>query len=235
MPHGSSDCRALQSTNPALKVDVRVCDLADHESTERMVQSVLAEHGTLDVLINSAGRADFGLYERSSWETTENIIALNVRAVAYLTRRFLDPMVRAGRGAILNVNSGFGFHFLPGFAAYVGSKHFMTGFTEVLRSELSGTGVTISQLCPPAVNTEFINIALSTTGMDRPGWVILMSPESCVRWGLRGFESGRPLIVPGPLVRAALFVTRQLPRPLQRSVSNFAARWVRKTLGAGPG
>ncbi len=58
------------------------------------------------------------------------MIALNVTSLAYLTHRLVGPMVSRGRGAIANVSSGFGLTFGPGMASYVGTKHFVTSFTE---------------------------------------------------------------------------------------------------------
>ena len=57
-------------------------------------------------------------------------------------------MVERGRGAILNVSSGFGLVWMPFFSVYAASKQFVTAFTDCLRTELKGTGVTVCQVCP---------------------------------------------------------------------------------------
>ena len=67
-----------------------------------------------------------------------------------------------GRGAILNVGSTAGFHPFPGQLGYSATKAFVKSYTEGLRGELAGTGVTVALLCPGPVRTEF----LQSAGMD---------------------------------------------------------------------
>ena len=55
-------------------------------------------------------------------------------------------MVKRGRGGVLNIGSGAGLTVMPSAAAYVGSKHFVAGFSEALRADLARTGVTVTQV-----------------------------------------------------------------------------------------
>ena len=64
-------------------------------------------------------------------------------------------MVDQGAGAVLNVASTAAFQPLPGFATYAASKAFVHSFSEALHSELSGTGVSVTSLCPGFTKTEF--------------------------------------------------------------------------------
>ena len=105
-----------------------------------------------------------GLYEFADWEKTLQMIRVNVEAVALLTHRFLPPMLKQRRGGILNVSSGWGLSFMPGFAAYVGTKHFVTGFTESIRLEAKSMGVVVSQVCPGPVATEFVEVSGNPVG-----------------------------------------------------------------------
>src|SRR3954451_21815028 len=90
----------------------------------------------------------WGLEGRSEWRKIDQMLLVNVTALTYLTHRILPGMIARGRGGILNVSSGFGLHFMPGMAVYAATKHFVTGLTEALQAEASGTGVVVSQLCP---------------------------------------------------------------------------------------
>ena len=80
---------------------------------------------------------------------------LNVEAVHHLTGAFLGPMVERGAGAILNVASTAAFQPLPGFATYAAGKAFVQSFSEAVHAELSGTGVSVTSLCPGFTHTEF--------------------------------------------------------------------------------
>jgi short-subunit dehydrogenase len=71
-----------------------------------------------------------GIFDRADAAKTAFMIDLNVTSLSLLTLAFLPGMVERKRGGILNISSGFGLGILPTFAAYCGTKHFVTGFTE---------------------------------------------------------------------------------------------------------
>ena len=125
------------------------------------------------------------------------------------------------------VSSGFGLSFMPGFSAYVGSKHFVTGFCESLRLDLHGTGVVVSQVCPGPVATEFEQVAGNFTGKQAPSWIEI-SAQRCARVALRGFEHGRAMIIPGFVMRTMLFLGALTPRPILRLIYGPAGRWLRR-------
>ena len=76
-------------------------------------------------------------------------VRVNVEAVIDLTTRAVQQMVPRKRGAILNVGSTAGFHPFPGQAGYAGTKAFVHAYSEGLRGELAGTGVTVATLLAP--------------------------------------------------------------------------------------
>lgn len=205
----------LRAAAPRCRVLVLPADLADRQSTDAMLTALDAEAPGVDVLINNAGFGDMDLFELADWAKTEKMLTLNVDALLYLTHRVLGGMVTRGRGGILNVSSGAGMAFFPGFAAYIGTKHFVTGFTEALRLDLSGTGVVVSQLCPGPVATEFEEVAGNFTGMSAPK-IVELSAADCAKKALRGFDRGRALIVPGLLMWLVMWVAERTPRWVRR-------------------
>jgi short-subunit dehydrogenase len=221
---------ALLARNPALRVGVFACDLLDRAAVDRMLEEAPLGAGPVDVLINNAGFGDFGSYEAVSWEKTEDMLMLNVTVLAYLTRRLLPSMVERGRGGVLNVSSGFGLSFMPGFAGYVGTKHFVTGFTECLRLEMRPKGVVVSQLCPGPVTTEFLEIA--RMGKAKPPGIATVSAEQCARAAVHGFDADRAIIIPGIVMKTVLalgaltprWVLRLLYRPFVRPFVGTAAK-----------
>jgi len=205
----------LLEMNPKLRVDVQPCDLSDLRDIDRMLDAVHAEVGIVDILINNAGLGDVGLFELTDWEKQEAMIRVNITALTYLMRKLLQPMLDQGRGGILNVSSGYGLTFSPAMAVYVGSKHYVTSFSESIRIELGGTGVVITQLCPGPVETEFLELAGNPTGMDIPK-IVSVSARRCARAGLRGFRRGQAIVVPGVLMWVAIWLGRISPRPILR-------------------
>ena len=91
------------------------------------------------------------------------MVRLNIEAVVDLTGRFLPGMVERGRGSVINISSTSAFQPLPGAAVYAASKSFVLSFSEAIRTELRGTGVGVTAVCPGPVKTEFTDAA----GMSR--------------------------------------------------------------------
>lgn len=207
----------LLSINPDLVVSILPCDLADDAAREAMIEAALAALGQVDVLINNAGFGDFTLLEQSDWAKLQQMLQVNVTALTHLTQRLTGPMVARRRGGVLNISSGFGLTFMPGLAVYVGTKHYVTGFTESLRLELAGAGVAVTQSCPGPVATEFEEIAGNPIGKPPPQAVTL-TPEVCARQSLKAFARGKPLVVPGHLMSAVVGLGRITPRPVTRVV-----------------
>lgn len=217
----------LTARRPALSVLTFACDITDRAEVDAMLRAAVTEVGEIDVLVNNAGFGDLGVFDLSAWSRTEQMIALNVTALAYLTHRLVGPMVSRGRGAIANISSGLGLTFGPGMASYVGTKHFVTGFTEALRLDLAGTGVRVTQVCPGPVRTEFNEVAGNFTGLEPPA-LISISPERCARAVVRAIDRGRAFVVPGVAARLLIALGVLCPRWLLRLVYRPIARALRK-------
>ena len=217
----------LLTRNPSLRVVVSAADITKPEARDAMLAAVEAEVGPVDVLVNNAGFGDLGVFDRADWEKNERMIALNVTALTHLTHRVVRGMVARGRGGILNVSSGWGLTFGPGLSVYIGTKHFVTGFTEGLRLDLAGTGVRVTQVCPGPVATEFNDTVGNFTGMSPPG-LVEISAERCARAAIRGLDRGRALVVPGLLIRLILFLGTKTPRFILRLFYAPVARLLRK-------
>jgi short-subunit dehydrogenase len=217
----------LRREHRGLRILVQPCDVAEPASVDRMLQSVAREAGPVDILINNAGIGGIGLFECAPWEKLEAMIRVNVTGLTYLTHRLLPEMIRRGRGGILNVSSGFGLTVMPGVAGYAASKHYATALTEALRMELTGTGITVSQLCPGPVDTEFESVAGNPTGRPVPA-LLQLRPERVARVGLRGFEKGKAIILPGFWIGILMALGRVTPRPVLRCVYSGIGSFLRR-------
>ena len=218
----------LAARQPGLVVRAEACDLSDPDAVDALAGRLLGDFGAVDVLVNNAGSGLQGLYEKSEWDRIYGLIRLNVVALALLTRRLTPAMVDRGSGGVLNINSGAGVAIVPGMAAYAGTKHFVTGFTETLRAELEGTGVVVSQALPGPVATGFDEAAnIGPPGvLDR---LFRISAARCAREVIRGFERGRPMIFPGLAYGVVMMLQGALPRALQRRAASSQGRDLRRT------
>ena len=150
---------------------------------------------------------------------------LNVEAVHELTGAFLPRMVEQGAGAILNVASTAAFQPLPGFATYAASKAFVHSFSEAVHSELSGTGVSVTSLCPGFTRTEFEQAAGAEDAASKfPGFT-WMESDGRRAAGDRGHARRPATVVPGVVNKVVSTSGRFTPRtvllPLIDRVSKF--------------
>lgn len=224
----------IRAKSPRLEVYVEPCDLSDTEATTAWATEIAIRLGPIDVLINNAGFGDRAPYDFADWEKVHRMIRVNVVAPALLTHLFVGEMVARGRGGILNIGSGAGIALMPAAAAYVGTKHFIHGFTEVLRLDLAGTGVVVTEVCPGPVETEFFERlgVDSEMGSGLPR-ALNITAEQCAREALAGFEKGTALVFPGRVFRALMTAQAVVPRPLMRLVMRKPSRKARTEASQG--
>jgi len=110
---------------------------------------------TIDYLVNNAGFGDFGLFAQSDWNKQEQMINLNVTALAHFTRLFLPDMISRGGGKILNVASTASFQPGPTMSVYFATKAFVLSFSEAVNNEVREHGITVTALCPGATQSGF--------------------------------------------------------------------------------
>ena len=215
----------LLNRNPNLDVNVRVVDLADKTQIELLIDSLAHDKIDVDLLINNAGLGDSGAFATGDAIRNEQMLLVNVVALTSLTRRLLPQMIAKRRGGILNVSSSAGFLPMPGFAVYAASKAYVTSFSEALRAELRGTGVSVCTLCPGPVHTEFQEVAKRPDAQPDTGPEFVFVPaEQVVRDALAALEADRPLVIPGFPMKLGMFLVRITPMPILRFLSRFSPR-----------
>jgi uncharacterized protein len=216
----------LLARHPNLKVIALSADLSDERQIEALVRRVEEQAGPVDVLVNNAGLGYSALIDQSDWPRMRQVLHTNILAVAQLTSALVPGMVKRGRGGVINIGSGAGFTVLPSAAAYVGSKHFIAGFSEALRADLAGTGVVVTQVCPGPVRSEFDEVAGSAGGMiGGPPNILRIGAMQCAQEALAAFERGDARVFPGRAFRSLMRMLPFLPLwVLRRQAANVATR-----------
>jgi short-subunit dehydrogenase len=213
----------LTGNHPGLTVHIRKIDLANLSQVEELIAWLEREKIDVDLLINNAGLGDLGPFATSDPARNERIMLVNMVALTSLTRRLLPQMIAKKRGAILNVSSSAGFLPIPGFAIYAATKAYVTSFSEALRAELRGTGLTVCALCPGPVHTEFQQAAKRPSGRPESGPEFVHVPvERVVRDALAAIEAERPLVIPGLVMKLGMFLVRMTPMPILRWTARFS-------------
>jgi ketoreductase len=142
-------------TDAGFDVDGAVVDVRDTASVEAFVAACVQRLGTVDVLVNNAGRSGGGITADLADDLWSDVIETNLNSVFRVTRAVLTTGGMRGkdRGRIINIASTAGKQGVVLGAPYSASKHGVVGFTKALGNELAPTGITVNAVCPGYVET----------------------------------------------------------------------------------
>lgn len=203
-----------------VRAGVVAADIGEAEGRERLAADLQRLELEVDVLVNNAGFGHTGDFVDAERERQVAMVALNCEAVVDLTARFVPAMVANGAGAVVNIASTAAFQPLAGTATYAATKAFVLSFSEAVHSELKGTGVTVTAVCPGPVRTEFAEQAGIAGAEERTPGLIWMSAEDLAEQAVEAAEKGKRAVVPGILNHAGSLLGRHSPRrfslPLSR-------------------
>ena len=218
--HGA-DCRVI----PA--------DLSLMSGVEEVHRRVRGSNLTVSVLVNDAGMGTYGPFRETDFEKEAQMVNLNVVGLTYLTRLFVGEMVANRSGRILNVASVVGFWPVPNMSVYAATKAYVVSFSQSLASELSGTGVQVSVLCPPAVHTNFLKEGQEKVTDPHSGGVAGVlermrhaDAATVATIAYRDLMKGRKVIIPSAFYQAFRIIMKFVPQGL---VSDLRARRRRTT------
>jgi short-subunit dehydrogenase len=179
-----------------------VADVTDSAALREAAAAVAAELGPPSVWVNCAGNGVYGRFGAVPEDEFDQVTAVNYGGTVNGCRVALALMRAQGQGTIVNVCSAIAFHGLPLMTSYAGAKAAVRGFSQALRAELriERSGIRVSTVFPPAVNTPFFSHAVS-----HMGWPARPAP---------------PVYQPEP-VAAAIYLTALTGRP-EMAVSGTA-------------
>lgn len=200
----------LQSENKCKTFTVAV-DLSDPKAPRQLFDKVEELGLDVDVLVNNAGFGLYGPFLETNLDQELSMIRLNISALTELTKLFSKGMVKRKDGKILNLASTAAFEPGPLMAVYYASKAYVLSFSQALSNELSGTGVTVTALCPGPTDTNFKQRA-GLKDAKLFSVLSMMRPEYVAKVGYEGMLSGQPVVIPGFRNRALNFLQRFLPR-----------------------
>lgn len=192
-----------------VEISVQPRDLGSASDRAALVEDLRAAGRTIGGICNCAGFGTAGEFKDLPVSRESEQIEVNAIAVMELTHAFLDQMIGAGAGAVLNVASIAAFQPLPGLATYAATKAFVQSFSEAVHEELRGTGVSVTVLCPGPVPTEWAETAGAQSWMVGPA---LVSPERVADDAIVGMEQGKRSVVPGIVPKAIATAGRFVPR-----------------------
>jgi len=202
---------ALALKHAKRKIDIKT--IARDLSKPEQVTSLCTELADTPVviLVNNAGFGGGGFFCEQPFANIAGMVEVNVRSLTELTHFFLQDMVRAGRGHVLQVASIAAFAAGPGEATYHATKAYVLSLSDGLNYELRATGVSVTSLCPGPVATPFFETAGTTKSLIAQ-LPLALSSEYVANAGLDAMFARRPMVIPGISMKLMYATVTMMPR-----------------------
>lgn len=185
------------------------CDFTDPSAPAKLHRDLANREISVSILVNNAGLGYDAAFMESNLSAQETLLEVNITALTKMMHLFGQDMAKRGKGGILNVASIASYPEGPHMATYYASKAYVRSLSEAVHTELLGSGVHVTALCPGPVRTDFWERASA-------GSTILAhmaaSPKGIVSAGRRALRWNLSSYVPGLPWKFVAFATRLLPR-----------------------
>lgn len=184
-------------------------DLSSLDSIDDSLSGLGHDLGRIDLLVNNAGLVTGGLLEEQDLDAVYAMFQVNLLAVVHLTHAVLPGMLERGSGKVVNNASISGYAFFPAASTYAASKAGVVAFTESLRRELRGTGVTTLHLVTPGVNTDMLDATEDAYGkhLDTSDWQ-KQEPEEWAAKVVDAIRADKTVLGPGGKTAIAKLASR---------------------------
>ena len=196
-------------------------DLSHTNGAKEIFEQVQKKSIHINYLVNNAGFYVKGAFSTTSWGEEQGLIQLQCLNHTQLIKLFLPAMLKQGKGGILNIGSTGSFVPGPYNAVYCAAKSFILSFSEALAEEVSGSGITISVLCPGRTNTVFQDLSTRRKSIFFP----TMEASRVAKIGYNGLMKGKRVIIPGLSYKIQVFLMRFIPRNM---VSKLTGSLIKK-------
>ncbi|RKD88240.1 SDR family oxidoreductase [Mangrovibacterium diazotrophicum] len=214
--------KCLQYTS---KCWVQPADLSKTDEIANLVDSVIAQTGRIDFLINNAGRSQRSLAKDTPVSIDRQVMELNFFSIIALSKQVLQQMLQQGSGHLVVISSITGKFGFPWRTAYSASKHALQGYFEALRAELVNEHVDVTIVSPGRVNTNVSKNAITESGeaynkMD-DGQSNGMPADECAVQIVKAIKKNRKEVLVGKKELLMVHIRRFLPALFYKMVTNI--------------
>jgi short-subunit dehydrogenase len=189
-------------------------DLEDAGTPDAIAEELARNGLPVHILVNNAGLGYRGNFQDIPLESDLSMLRVNIGATVRLTKIFLPEMVGRHSGKILNTASVAGFEPGPNLAVYHATKAFVLSLSEALATELEGTGVSVTALCPGPTDTDFFEKAdmVDTRAFQKAK---VMSPQEVAEIGYKALMAEERVVVAGTVNKLMVFSRHLMPESAQ--------------------
>jgi uncharacterized protein len=201
----------------AVSAQAIALDLAS-PGAPQMLYDQLHQNGIkVDVLVNNAGFGIYGDFAAVPWEREKEMLDVDIVALTHMTKLFLQDMLAARYGYILQVASIGAYQPSPSYATYSAAKAYVLSMGEALNYELRHSGVSVTVVSPGVTATEFLKVAGQSPSLYQR--TMMMDSQTVARIGIDCMLRRRPSVVPGFMNSLVAFSMRLMPRRMQAAVA----------------
>ncbi len=213
----------LKVVVPGQKVIVVQKDLSGLDAAESIFAFCEKEKLDVDILVNNVGYGLVGRHLDLDLARVKQMVILNMMTMTVLCQLFGKKMKERGRGHILNVASTISFQPLPFWAAYAGTKAYVSSFTQAFAREMKEFGVAVTCLYPGTTATNFLDSAglVKTPKRWSVGSLVhgaAMDAKKVARVGYRGLMKKKPRVIPGLSNKLHFYFIHWIPNLLITAV-----------------
>jgi NAD(P)-dependent dehydrogenase (short-subunit alcohol dehydrogenase family) len=211
-------------------------DVTSEASVRSLVAHTMDRFGRIDVLVNNAGIGKVGEVESATFgDDVRQTLQASLFGMISVTRQVLPIMREQGSGAIVNMSSVMGRKAFGRFGSYAIVMHAVAGFSDALRQELTGTGITVSVIHPALTATDLLRDA-AEDAMPAPfRHMTPLSPEQVGRAVVRAAQRGTARVVMPWMANTLLWGEALSPRIGDLIARAISLRPVARVLGLSRG
>jgi NAD(P)-dependent dehydrogenase (short-subunit alcohol dehydrogenase family) len=130
------------------------CNLADMEDLEHTIKEIVARYPEIDVLVNNAGNDTRHAVEEVTWQSWDELMAINLKQQFFMAQAVIPSMKKAGGGSIINMSSISWVIPSTGVPVYVTAKAAIVGMTRTLAHTFGKDDIRVNSVMPGAILTE---------------------------------------------------------------------------------
>ena len=191
---GRDQSRLAQAKGSLPGLHTFASDVSDPQAIATLYGRVLADFSSLNVLINNAGiMRNINLNQQRGLDDITREIDINLSGPVRMIQQFLPHLKAMQEALIVNVSSGLAFVPMPASPVYSATKAAIHSYTQSVRAQLQGSGVTVVELAPPGTETPLLRREFEAEMKGQKG----MDVTALVSKAIAGIEAGRSEVRPG--------------------------------------
>lgn len=218
----------LQKVSEEIKktysVDVNfiALDLSESGAPQKLYNWCIENDYAVSVLVNNAGYALAGSFEKHSLKENTTLLQLNIIAATQLCHLFIQLLRQRPQSYLMNIVSTSAYQAVPQLTIYSASKAYMLSFSRALRHELAGTSISVTTISPGPTDTDFVNRAGIKGKALKMAEKLNMRPATVAGIAVRAMLNKKNEVVVGFINKIGVFMAWLLPKNfVERTTGKF--------------